>query len=78
MDSTFLANNPAVTTEWQPAVSVASDAFFPFSDNIEELAKINTRFITQAGGSVRDADVIAAADKFGMVMSMTGIRVFTH
>lgn len=46
IDSTFLANNPAVTTEWKPEVSVASDAFFPFSDNIEELSKINTKYVS--------------------------------
>ena len=56
----------------------ASDAFFPFSDNIDRLALSNVRYIAQAGGSKRDADVIAAADEYGMAMCLTGVRLFTH
>jgi phosphoribosylaminoimidazolecarboxamide formyltransferase/IMP cyclohydrolase len=64
--------------DWKPDISFASDAFLPFSDNIEEIAKLPVKYITQAGGSVRDADVIEACDRHGIVMSMTGLRIFTH
>jgi phosphoribosylaminoimidazolecarboxamide formyltransferase / IMP cyclohydrolase len=57
---------------------VASDAFFPFPDGIEEAAKAGATAIIQPGGSVRDADVIAAADRLGLAMVFTGIRHFLH
>ncbi|MEM6755599.1 MAG: bifunctional phosphoribosylaminoimidazolecarboxamide formyltransferase/IMP cyclohydrolase, partial [Planctomycetota bacterium] len=56
----------------------ASDAFFPFRDNIDRLARSGVRYVAQAGGSVRDADVVAAADEHGMAMAMTGVRLFLH
>ncbi|MEO0964014.1 MAG: phosphoribosylaminoimidazolecarboxamide formyltransferase [Planctomycetota bacterium] len=56
----------------------ASDAFFPFRDNIDRLARSGVKYIAQAGGSVRDADVVAAADEHGMAMAMTGVRLFLH
>jgi AICAR transformylase/IMP cyclohydrolase PurH len=56
----------------------ASDAFFPFRDNIDRLARAGVKHIAQAGGSVRDDDVIAAADEHGMAMAMTGVRLFLH
>ncbi|MEM9253595.1 MAG: phosphoribosylaminoimidazolecarboxamide formyltransferase [Planctomycetota bacterium] len=56
----------------------ASDAFFPFRDNIDRLARSGVRCIAQAGGSVRDDDVVAAADEHGMAMAMTGVRLFLH
>ncbi len=59
-------------------VSLASDAFFPFSDNIERAARSGVSFVSEPGGSVRDEDVIKAADKFGMVMSFSGVRLFHH
>ncbi|MCD7709008.1 MAG: phosphoribosylaminoimidazolecarboxamide formyltransferase [Clostridiales bacterium] len=59
-------------------VSLGSDAFFPFGDNIERAHRSGVRYVTQPGGSVRDDDVIAACDKYGMVMSFTGIRLFHH
>ncbi|HBV74346.1 MAG TPA: phosphoribosylaminoimidazolecarboxamide formyltransferase, partial [Ruminococcaceae bacterium] len=55
-----------------------SDAFFPFEDNIERAAESGVQYIAQPGGSVRDGDVIACCDDFGMAMAMTGIRLFHH
>ncbi len=57
---------------------VASDAFFPFPDGVEEAAKAGAVAVIQPGGSVRDNDVIAAADRLGMAMVFTGIRHFLH
>ena len=59
-------------------VTVGSDAFFPFSDNIDRAYKSGVKYIVQPGGSVRDDLVIEACDKYGMVMSFTGIRLFHH
>jgi phosphoribosylaminoimidazolecarboxamide formyltransferase / IMP cyclohydrolase len=57
---------------------VASDAFFPFPDGVEEAAKAGATAVIQPGGSVRDPDVIAAADRLGLAMVFTGIRHFLH
>jgi phosphoribosylaminoimidazolecarboxamide formyltransferase / IMP cyclohydrolase len=57
---------------------VASDAFFPFPDGVEEAAKAGAVAVIQPGGSVRDNEVIAAADRLGMAMVFTGIRHFLH
>jgi phosphoribosylaminoimidazolecarboxamide formyltransferase / IMP cyclohydrolase len=57
---------------------VASDAFFPFPDGVEEAAKAGAKAVIQPGGSVRDQEVIAAADKLGMAMLFTGVRHFRH
>ncbi|MCR5801597.1 MAG: phosphoribosylaminoimidazolecarboxamide formyltransferase [Lachnospiraceae bacterium] len=59
-------------------VTLGSDAFFPFSDNIERAHKSGVKYIAQPGGSVRDDAVIECCDKYGMVMSFTGIRLFHH
>ena len=59
-------------------VTVGSDAFFPFSDNIERAYKSGVSYIAQPGGSVRDDLVIECADKYNMVMAFTGIRLFHH
>ena len=56
----------------------ASDAFFPFSDGIEELAEVGIEAIIQPGGSINDKKVIAAANNAGLVMAFTGIRHFKH
>jgi phosphoribosylaminoimidazolecarboxamide formyltransferase/IMP cyclohydrolase len=56
----------------------ASDAFFPFPDGVEEIAKAGATAIIQPGGSVRDAEVIEAADRRGLAMIFTGIRHFRH
>jgi phosphoribosylaminoimidazolecarboxamide formyltransferase / IMP cyclohydrolase len=57
---------------------VASDAFFPFSDGVEEAARAGATAAIQPGGSVRDAEVIAAADRLGLAMVFTGTRHFRH
>ena len=59
-------------------VSLGSDAFFPFGDNIERAHKSGVDYIAQAGGSVRDDHVIETCDKYGIAMSFTGIRLFHH
>jgi phosphoribosylaminoimidazolecarboxamide formyltransferase/IMP cyclohydrolase len=56
----------------------ASDAFFPFPDGVEAIANAGATAIIQPGGSVRDAEVIAAADRLGLAMVFTGIRHFRH
>ncbi|MBV9241622.1 MAG: bifunctional phosphoribosylaminoimidazolecarboxamide formyltransferase/IMP cyclohydrolase, partial [Acidobacteria bacterium] len=58
--------------------ALASDAFFPFRDNVDEAAKYGVTAVIQPGGSVRDEESIAAADEHGMVMAFTGIRHFRH
>ena len=59
-------------------VSLGSDAFFPFGDNIERAHKSGVQYIAQPGGSIRDDNVIETADKYGMVMCFTGMRLFHH
>ena len=59
-------------------VSLGSDAFFPFSDNIERAKKSGVKYIAQPGGSIRDDLVIETCDKYGMVMAFTGMRLFHH
>ena len=59
-------------------VSLGSDAFFPFSDNIERAKKSGVSYVAQPGGSVRDAQVIECCDKYNMVMAFTGMRLFHH
>ena len=59
-------------------VSLGSDAFFPFSDNIERAYKSGVRFVAEPGGSVRDDLVIEAADRYGMTIAFTGLRLFHH
>jgi phosphoribosylaminoimidazolecarboxamide formyltransferase/IMP cyclohydrolase len=70
----------AVTKAQSPLQSsvVASDAFFPFPDAVEEAAKAGATAVIQPGGSVRDTDVIAAADRLGLAMVFTGMRHFLH
>lgn len=59
-------------------VSLGSDAFFPFGDNIERAHKSGVEYIAQAGGSIRDDNVIETCDKYGIAMAFTGIRLFHH
>ena len=59
-------------------VTVGSDAFFPFDDNVERAFKSGAKYIAQPGGSIRDDQVIATADKHDMVMAFTGMRLFHH
>ena len=56
----------------------ASDAFFPFPDGVEEIAKAGATAVIQPGGSVRDQEVIEAADRLGLAMVFTGVRHFRH
>lgn len=62
----------------QQGVSLASDAFFPFRDNIDRALQSGVAYIVQPGGSVRDDIVIDACNEYGMVMAMSGIRLFHH
>lgn len=59
-------------------VTLGSDAFFPFSDNIERAHKSGVKYVAQPGGSVRDDAVIDCCNKYGMAMAFTGIRLFHH
>ena len=59
-------------------VSLGSDAFFPFSDNIDRACRSGVKYIAEPGGSKRDQEVIDACDSYGVVMSFTGIRLFHH
>lgn len=74
----FTAEEKAAWHKKLTGVSLGSDAFFPFEDNIERAAESGVQYIAQPGGSVRDGDVIACCDDFGMAMAMTGIRLFHH
>lgn len=62
----------------QAGVTVGSDAFFPFGDNVERARKSGVTYIAEPGGSIRDDHVIATADKYGMVLAFTGARLFHH
>ena len=62
----------------QSGVTVGSDAFFPFGDNVERARKSGVQYIVQPGGSIRDDHVIMTANKYGIVMSFTGARLFHH
>lgn len=62
----------------QSGVTVGSDAFFPFGDNVERARKSGVSYIVQPGGSIRDDNVIATADKYGITMCFTGLRLFHH
>ena len=82
----WFAERPEVLTreekaEWiatQTGVTIGSDAFFPFSDNVDRAHKSGVEYIAEPGGSVRDAEVIEAADKYGIAMCFTGMRLFHH
>ncbi|MBO4251807.1 MAG: phosphoribosylaminoimidazolecarboxamide formyltransferase [Clostridia bacterium] len=74
----FTREEKAAYLKTVKGVTLASDAFFPFSDNIERAAKSGVKFVVEPGGSVRDDLVIEAADKYDMVMAFTGIRLFHH
>ncbi len=82
----FFTEKPAPLTreekrEWiakNTRVSLGSDAFFPFGDNVERAHKSGVQYIAQAGGSVRDDHVIDTCDKYGIAMAFTGVRLFHH
>ena len=62
----------------QTGVTVGSDAFFPFGDNVERARKSGVSYIVEPGGSIRDDNVIETADRYGIVMAFTGMRLFHH
>ncbi len=62
----------------QSGVTVGSDAFFPFGDNVERARKSGVQYIAEPGGSIRDDNVIETCDKYGIVMAFTGMRLFHH
>ena len=79
VDSTRLASMKAQQAGLNLANSVAaSDAFFPFRDGLDVIADAGAKAVIQPGGSIRDDEVIAAADEHGMVMALTGVRHFRH
>lgn len=84
-EQTFKVKPEILTAEEKKAwiakntgVTVGSDAFFPFGDNVERARKSGVEFIVQPGGSIRDDHVIMTANKYNMVMSFTGMRLFHH
>ena len=62
----------------QSGVTIGSDAFFPFGDNVERARKSGVNYIAEPGGSIRDDNVIETADKYNMVLAFTGMRLFHH
>lgn len=79
VDSVFIALTKAKMNNFSLAKSVmASDAFFPFRDSIDHAGREGITAIIQPGGSIRDEEVIAAADEFGIAMVFTGVRHFKH
>ena len=62
----------------QSGVSIGSDAFFPFGDNVERARKSGVAYIAEPGGSIRDDNVIETANKYGIAMAFTGMRLFHH
>ena len=80
LDSCKIASQKALQFVPEKIINsvAASDAFFPFSDGVEELAKMGVKAIIQPGGSLNDKEVIKAADKAGIVMALTGVRHFKH
>jgi phosphoribosylaminoimidazolecarboxamide formyltransferase/IMP cyclohydrolase len=79
VDSSFLAVHKARQQGHDPGGAVlASDAFFPFRDGVDEAAAAGVTAIIQPGGSVRDGEVIAAADEHDLAMILTGMRQFRH
>ncbi len=82
----FFTEQPAVFTREEKrawldglkGVTVGSDAFFPFGDNVERARKSGVEYIVEPGGSIRDDNVIETANKYGITMAFTGIRLFHH
>lgn len=78
LPSRLTAEERALWLSRLQGVTMGSDAFFPFRDNIDRAAQSGVRYVVQPGGSVRDEDVIAACDAYGMAMICTGVRLFHH
>ena len=84
-ENTFAARPQPLTPEekadWLArldGVSLGSDAFFPFGDNIDRARRSGVRYVAQPGGSIRDAQVIQTCDRYGIAMAFTGVRLFHH
>ncbi|HEY4303850.1 MAG TPA: bifunctional phosphoribosylaminoimidazolecarboxamide formyltransferase/IMP cyclohydrolase, partial [Gemmatimonadaceae bacterium] len=79
VDAAFMAVHKAAMAGLETAgASLGSDAYFPFRDGVDQAAEAGVKAIVQPGGSVRDPEVIAAADEHGMTMVFTGRRQFRH
>ena len=79
VDAAFMAvHKAAAVGHATEGAALGSDAFFPFRDGVDQAAAAGVRCIVQPGGSVRDAEVIAAADEHGIAMVFTGLRLFRH
>ncbi|HET9514347.1 MAG TPA: bifunctional phosphoribosylaminoimidazolecarboxamide formyltransferase/IMP cyclohydrolase, partial [Gemmatimonadales bacterium] len=79
VDASFMAAHKARLAGHETGGAVlSSDAFFPFADGLDQAAEVGVTAVIQPGGSVRDQDVIAAADRHGMAMVFTGRRMFRH
>ncbi len=74
----FTAEEKRAWLDQAENIALGSDAFFPFSDNIERAKKSGVKYIAEPGGSIRDDAVIECCDKYGMAMAFTGIRLFHH
>ena len=74
----FTAEEQQAYLETCTGVALGSDAFFPFSDNIERAHRSGVKYVAQPGGSIRDDAVIACCDAYGMAMAFTGMRLFHH
>ncbi len=84
-ENTFAARPQPLTPEEKAdwlvrldGVSLGSDAFFPFGDNIDRARRSGVRYVAQPGGSIRDAQVIQTCDRYGIAMAFTGVRLFHH
>ena len=79
VDASFLAVHKARKEKHDPSgAAMASDAFFPFADGVEEAANVGVKSIIQPGGSKRDEEVIAVANDHDIAMVLTGVRQFRH
>ena len=74
----FTPEEKAAWIATQSGVTIGSDAFFPFGDNIERARKSGVQYVAEPGGSIRDDNVIETADRYGMTMCFTGMRLFHH
>ena len=68
----------AAWIEQYHGICLSSDAFIPFRDNIDRASRSHVQYIAQTGGGLRDDDVIAAAEQYGITMMLTGLRLFLH
>lgn len=74
----FTAAERRAWLDAQSGVALSSDAFFPFRDNLDRASRSGVSYVLEPGGSLRDDEVIAAADEYGMVMAFSGVRLFHH